>query len=152
MDQINYTVSQVANEIGESVYTVRNWIRDFRSYIPITKADNGYNQFNQDAINIIKDIQRMYRQQKLSTKQITAILSGASIPSADPIRKTDAIIDEIKKMQQQQADFNAAIIDRLDRQQAAIEQRDQQLTLLMRSMIDDKKPNNWLKKIFKGRI
>lgn len=148
MDEIKLTISQIANEIGESVHTCRNWFKDYRDYIPHVKDKNGYNLFTREGLEIFLKIKRMFRDQKLTARQIGAILAGAELPTAAAAEspKVDDLA-EIKKMLAQQQEFNHALIQRLDKQQQFIEHalqlRDQQLTETLRLMQDRKKRRWW---------
>lgn len=139
MNEVKLTVSQVAAQIGETVHIVRNWVSDFRSYIPLEKSEAGYNLFNQDAINVIKKIQTMSRDQKLTTRQISAILSGAEKPVVSDKNLPPAVINEIneiKGMLAEQMDLNRQMIMRLDEH---IKKRDEQLMFVLRELRDQKK-------------
>ena len=43
--QVKLTVKETAAAIGETAVTVRNWMRELKPYIPVKKAENGYNLF-----------------------------------------------------------------------------------------------------------
>lgn len=133
MSEIKLTVSQVAQEIEESVHTVRNWLSYFRVYIPFEKSPSGYNLFTQDAVNSLHRIKKMYREQNLSTKQIEAILSGAEKPTVpEKIESTDMI----REILDEQKRFNAELLARLDEQ---TQRRDQQLMLVLSELREQRK-------------
>lgn len=133
MEEVKLTVAQAAQQIGETVHTVRNWLKDFRPYIPVDKTPSGYNLFTQDGINALNKIKKMFREQNLSTKQIEAILSGAEKPTvptqAEPI-------DVIREMLDEQKRFNAELLVRLDEQN---QRRDQQLMLVLAEIREQKR-------------
>lgn len=145
MREIRLTVAQAAKEIGESVHVVRNWLGDFRPYIPVEKSDAGYNLFTQESINVLKKIQHMARVQKLKTRQIEAILAGAEMPVADEEAGSSLAeeIKEIKELLTKQQEFNAALVTRLDEQQktleTAIKRRDEQVYFMMNEIREQKK-------------
>lgn len=144
MDEIKLTVSQVAQMVGENIHTVRNWVRDFRDLIPLEKDDRGYNIFNEQAMQVMHRIKKMYREQKLTTKQIRAILTGASNPAESVAASVEIdLVAEIKQMMQQQQDFNRELVERLDR-------RDRQLTETLKAIQLQRLQNDrsWFRKLF----
>lgn len=156
MDEVKLTVSQVAATLGESVNVIRNWFRDFKAYIPHDKSGGGYNLFTQDSMRVFISIQKMTREQNLTTRQVEAILSGAAAPT---IREDEPDgpslreeIAELKQMMQLQTEFNAALIQKLDEQRAQLERivdrRDSELLLTLREMRQNRqKP--WWKRLLK---
>lgn len=161
MGEIRLTVSQVADEIGEKAHTVRNWLRDYRQYIPLEKAPNGYNLFTQNSINVLREIQRMSREQNLTARQIERILAGESMPTAaapEVAAATQTDIDDIKEALKQQQEFNKVLLSRLEEQQQYIEkmidQRDRQLMTFLKEVREQQKlltagRSRW--KFWKGR-
>lgn len=139
-------VKQVSALLGETDHTIRNWLRDFRQYIPTIKLDNGYNGFGEEAINVLKSIQRLSRELKYSAKQIDRYLAtdGKEFASAESIASPALVneftkeITELKEMMQQQQQFNKTLVDRLDAQQRYIEEslnkRDQVLMQALQEM------------------
>lgn len=159
MEEVKLTVSQVAQEIGEPVYTVRNWLKEFRPYIPVEKSPGGYNLFNQEAINVINRIKKMYREQNLSTRQIEAILSGADKPTVpdDPVQTWA----DVRELLEEQRKFNVALLERLDQQRQQFEdfvrRRDEQLIMVLRELREGREQKrlpgrrqSWLKRWLKG--
>ncbi|MBP1308717.1 DNA-binding transcriptional MerR regulator [Paenibacillus sp. 1182] len=64
------SISDLANQLHESVYVLRNWIRDLRPHIPISKNEVGHNLFNEEAVRIMKIIQQLHREKGYSMKEI----------------------------------------------------------------------------------
>lgn len=158
-DEVRLTVSQVAQEIGESVHTVRNWLRDFRPYIPCEKSAGGYNLFAQEGINAFLRIKKMYREQNLSTRQIEAILAGAELPSVkDEVATSIESLDAIRELLEEQRQFYAALLQKLDEQRQQFEQfvqrRDELLMASLRELREKKqlqgKRRPWWKLWSKG--
>lgn len=162
MSEIKLTVAQVAKELGETVHIVRNWLREFRSYIPAEKSDNGYNLFTQDAINVLSKIQKMHREQNLSTKQIEAILSGADRPTVSEEAATVETMSAVRELLEEQRSFNAELLKRLDQQNQQFEKfvarRDEQIMFVLREMQEAREQRQlmagekkgWFKRLFKG--
>jgi DNA-binding transcriptional MerR regulator len=145
----NFTVSQAAQHIGESVHVVRNWLKDLREHIPAEKSPAGYNLFNQDGIKVLKDIKYMVRGQNLTTKQIEGILSAAgSAVEIEDIQESNVVTEDVLK-------------ELLDKQRLEFEnfirKRDEQMSVLLleiRELRDEKRRDNnrqygWLKWISK---
>ena len=91
MDKNGLKVNELAAEIGETTHVIRNWVRDFRDLIPITKNPAGFNIFTEDAIKVMKQIQRMSRQQKIfdETDPVLFIERRPHIVGHDPGRSSD---------------------------------------------------------------
>ncbi|WPQ59672.1 MerR family transcriptional regulator [Paenibacillus polymyxa] len=64
------SISDLAEQLHESVYVLRNWIRDLRPHIPISKNEIGHNLFNEEAVRIMKIIQQLHREKGYSMKEI----------------------------------------------------------------------------------
>lgn len=156
MDEVKLTVSQVAATLGESVNVVRNWFRDFKTYIPHDKSSGGYNLFTQDSMKVFTSIQKMTREQNLTTRQVEAILSGAVAPTVqeepDGLNLREEIAD-LKQMMQRQNEFNAALIQKLDEQREQMERivdrRDGELLLALRDMRQERRNKPWWKRLLK---
>lgn len=140
MSDIKLTVKQAAHEIGESVHVLRNWLSDFRTHIPLEKSESGYNLFTQESINVIRQIQKMSREQKLTTRQIAAILSGAEKPiTPDEKEMTPAIreeIEELKQMIRAQQSMNIEVMQRIE---SHIKKRDEQLMHVLAELREQRK-------------
>ena len=54
------TVKETAAEIGETAVTVRNWMRELKPYIPVKKAENGYNLFDEESLEAIRQIKKLH--------------------------------------------------------------------------------------------
>lgn len=163
MSDVKLTVAQAAQELGESVHIVRNWLKDFRSYIPSEKSGNGYNLFTQDAIDVLRRIQKMFREQNLSTKQIEAILSGADRPTIKTDEQAAAAesFGAVKELLDEQRLFNSELLKRLDDQhqqfEKFVQRRDEQIMFVLRELQEtreqrqlENKQKSWWKRWFKG--
>ncbi|MEV2910839.1 MerR family transcriptional regulator [Paenibacillus larvae] len=150
IDENLFKIKEVATTIGESVHTLRRWVRDFDSYIPYHLCDNGYKLFDKEAIEVLLKIKQMIRKQGYSTRQVEHYFAtgGQEFVVAtlyDTIEKDELKkeLNDIKEMLQKQNEFNQALIDRLDQQQQYIEQslleRDKKLTETLRLLHATKK-------------
>lgn len=159
-----FTVKEVANLIDETPNVVRNWMKELKEYIPTQKNESGYNVFNDEAVERMKLIQQLHRDNNYSIKQIQHYFEtdGESYKPISEKKYDEIVADELREMKEQiselkqsngaQEQFNQALIEKLDAQQAYIEekinQRDKQLltsireiqeTKLLAAMIEDKK-------------
>lgn len=162
MSEIKLTVSQIASEIGESPHVIRNWVKDFKAYLPLEKSAGGYNLFNQDCIDVMMSIKKMHREQNLTVRQIEAILSGADKPifKNDETAVTLETFEGVKELLEEQRNFNAALLQQLQRQQDSFEsfvqKRDEQIMYILGELREErndkrnKKNKGWLKGLLKG--
>jgi DNA-binding transcriptional MerR regulator len=155
MSKVLLKAGEAARELDENIHTLRNWVRDFRPHIPLEKDEgSGYNMYGEEALSVLRTIKKLIREQGYSTRQVEYYLSGqGGYPDAEPVSVSD--LAEIKDMLQQQKDFNAELVKRLDQQQQYIEKalqaRDESLTQTLRQMQiqrleEAKRP--WWKKLF----
>lgn len=93
------SLKEVSALLKESPNVIRNWLKDFRPYIPIEKADNGYNAFGSEAIAVFQRIKQLARSQGFSKRQIAAELAGIDLGgaqtaiAAEVTRSTSAVVD-----------------------------------------------------------
>lgn len=166
MSEIKLTIKQVANNLGESVHVVRNWLKEFRAYIPCEKSEGGYNLFNQDAIDAITRIQKMFREQNLTGKQIEALLAGADRPVVRNEETAAAVetMEGVRELLEEQREFNQALLKGLDEQRKQFEifvqKRDEQIMYVLRELQEAREQKKlmggqqqndpWWKRWFKG--
>lgn len=141
------TVKEVANLIDETPNVVRNWMKELKPYIPLKKNESGYNVFDEQALEIMKQIKDLHRNRNFSIKQIEHYFAtdGETYiiePEKDLGEKLAEELNEIKSQLQQQQEFNKLLIDRLDKQNDYIHnvlvQRDQKLLESIREMQEQK--------------
>lgn len=127
MDEPKLKVDEVAALLEESKHTVRNWLRDFRDWIPVEKARNGYNVFPPSAVDQMRLIRHLIRERGFSTRQVAYHLAtGGEIPSAkvadkDEIAELKEMVRQIAAAQETQNELQRAILERMD-------ERDRKLT------------------------
>ncbi|WP_336791135.1 helix-turn-helix domain-containing protein [Paenibacillus sp. MMO-177] len=160
-------VNELSSELGESAHVIRNWIKEFRTFIPIEKAENGYNLFPPEAVEVFKTIQRLHRQQGFSTRQIEHFLAGtggeevaAAAEVAAPAAATSAEVAELKAMiaalseqQRKQEEFNRELLNRLEQRDKVIteyitERRQLMLEEQQKPQEEPPKPKPWYKRMF----
>lgn len=129
------TVKDVSNIIEESPNVVRNWMKELRPYIPLKKNKSGYNVFDDEALEVLKQIREMHRDRNYSIKQIEHYFStgGEAYKPTPKKSMEEQLADELKEIKerltQQEEDskkrdeFNQALLDRLDKQQEYIDKR-----------------------------
>lgn len=149
------TIKEVANIIEETPNIVRNWMKELRDYIPLQKNESGYNVFNNEALDRMKFIKQMHRDQNYSIKQIEHYFAtGGESYKPTPKKGTDEVLaEEMRKMREEihflreysekQDEFNKALITRLDKQQQYIENkleaRDQMLIASLKESMEVQK-------------
>lgn len=74
-DERSYSIREIATDLGETVHVVRNWLRDLRPYIVLYKTDSGFNRFGKEALETIRLVQRLHRQEGLSMKEVEYYLA-----------------------------------------------------------------------------
>jgi DNA-binding transcriptional MerR regulator len=149
------TIKEVANIIDETPNIVRNWMKELRDYIPLKKNESGYNVFDGEALDRMKFIKQLHRDQNYSIKQIEHYFAtggesykpvpqkGADEILAEELRKMREEIQSLREYSEKQEDFNQALITRLNEQQQYIETklevRDQKLLASMKESMEVQK-------------
>lgn len=123
--QVKLTVKETAATIGETAVTVRNWMRELKPYIPVKKAENGYNLFDAEALEAIHQIKKLHREQGYSINQVKTYLdSGGEV--FKPVNTEEQMqkdIDELKEKMRKQKAFNETLARQLKKQQTYIDDR-----------------------------
>ena len=124
-EQLKLTVKEVGEAIQEKPNIIRNWMRDFKEYIPLEKATNGYNLFDEEALKVMREIKALHREQNYSIAQIKYYFeSGGEV--FKPVDSNELIENELKKIREEfdlQRQFNKRLLEKLDEQQKFIDQR-----------------------------
>lgn len=150
LDKTELTVKEVANIIEETPNVVRNWMKELKDFIPLKKNDSGYNVFDEEALERMKLIKQLHRDQNYSIKQITHyfVTDGASykpIPKkgaeellAEELNEMKGLMKDLLHQNRLQEEFNKKLVEKLDNQQRFIEEslkrRDEQLLSNIRDM------------------
>lgn len=119
-------INEVAAILGETAHIVRNWLRDFREWIPVEKAANGYNEFPPEAVEQMKRIRHMIRDRGFSTRQVehalaTGKIESGAVAGADDVAELKEMVQQLAAAQEKQNELSAAIL-------AKLEERDRQIT------------------------
>ena len=142
-DQVKLTVKEVAEAIGETAVTVRNWMRELKPYVPLKKAENGYNLFDEEALEVIREIKKLHREQGYSMNQVkTYFDSGGEV--FKPVNTEEQMqkdIEELKEKMRKQKEFNEVLVHQLKNQQIYIDDRlkdqDYKLTAAMKEQQEE---------------
>ena len=101
------TVKEVALCLDESPNVIRNWMKELRMYIPLEKNESGYNVFNEKALEQMKIVKQLHREQNYSIKQIEHYFAtdGESIKPV-PSKEVGEILDkELKALKMKLVDL-----------------------------------------------
>ncbi|WP_028402418.1 DUF3967 domain-containing protein [Ectobacillus panaciterrae] len=171
LDNNLLTIKEIAAIIEETPNVVRNWIKELKQHIPLQKNDAGYNVFDEKALERMKLIKQLHREQNYSIKQIEHYFATDGVSfKPTPNKDTGALLadelrglhDEIKMLRdyvQRQEEFNKALITKLQEQQTyldkKLDKRDQDLMQLIRDTQETKKliaaaeqKQSWFSKLF----
>lgn len=150
-------IKEVAALLGESTDVIRNWLKELGEFIPHTRDErSGYKLFDEKGIEAFRVVQQLSRKQYYTIRQIQHYFSigGKEFVTEMP----DAVkleLTEIRQLLEQQKQFNAELVSRLDRQQEYIEKsiktRDEQLMLTIRSLQESKKQKHWFQLFWGGK-
>lgn len=155
LDKRLLTVKETANLLDETPNVVRNWMQELRTYIPLQKNEAGYNLFSPEAIEVMKQIKQLHRQQNYSIRQIQHYLAtGGEAYQLIPEKKAEEIlaeelqdmkkeIQELREYSIKQTEFNEKLAEKLNQQheyiKSSLESRDQKLLETMNEMQESKK-------------
>ena len=86
------TIKEVSNIIDETPHIIRNWLKELKDYIPVHKNEAGYNVFDDEALERIKLIKQLHRDQNYSIKQIQHYFAtGGESYKPTPSKGTDEL-------------------------------------------------------------
>ncbi|WP_298737679.1 MerR family transcriptional regulator [uncultured Chitinophaga sp.] len=133
-------VNEVASELNETAHVIRNWTRYFKQYLSLIKGEkNNYNLYPPEAMEVLRTIQRLHRQQGYSTRQIKNYLSGGELAAAaepvvnlptapDEVAELRAHIAQLLEYQQRQEEFNRLLLHQLEQRELRDQARDKLIT------------------------
>lgn len=142
-----FTIKETSNILAETNHTVRHWMKELKDHIPLTKNESGYNVFNAEALERMKLIKQMKRDQNYTLKQIDHYFAtGGEAYTPTPKKGTDELLsDELRSIKEElqhlrednakQEAFNQSLVDALKQQQEYIDNRMQERDIkLMESL------------------
>lgn len=162
---IRLTVKEAAKYVNESPGVLRNWMRELRAHIPLVQGENGYNYFDQRALERIMLIRQLSRDQGYSLKQIEYYFAtgGKKVKPEQTKDELDKVhkglADILERLEQQeefhklQEQFNQVLVMKLDEQQnyikESINKRDKLLLESLKASQEARKPEPKKVKFFK---
>src|SRR3954468_20995373 len=100
-------------------------MRELKPYVPLKKAENGYNLFDEEALEVIREIKKLHREQGYSMNQVkTYFDSGGEV--FKPVNTEEQMqkdIEELKEKMRKQKEFNEVLVHQLKHQQIYIDDR-----------------------------
>ncbi|MFK4311050.1 DNA-binding transcriptional MerR regulator [Bacillus sp. RC242] len=150
---IAMTVKEVALCLDESPNVIRNWMKELKTYIPLEKNESGYNIFDEKALEQMKMVKQLHREQNYSIKQIEHYFAtgGESIkpvPSkeageilaeelkslkndvskpgeilAEELKSLKNDVSKLREYSEKQEEFNKLLIEQLQKQQDYIDNK-----------------------------
>ena len=129
------TIKEVSNIIDETPHIIRNWLKELKDYIPVHKNEAGYNVFDDEALERIKLIKQLHRNQNYSIKQIQHYFAtGGESYKPTPSKGTDELLaEEMKTMREEiqelrdltgkQTNLIKDLVTRMDQQQRYIDEK-----------------------------
>lgn len=148
IDEMQLTVKEAAQYIGESAGVIRNWMRELKPYIPTIKGENGYHYFGKEALVKLLLIKQLSREQNYSIKQIEYhfISDGKTVKPEPKLEASELILKELQEIKTKldlQEQFNKVLVEQLEKQQKhiddqqkllsdSLDNRDQQLLLAIK--------------------
>ena len=129
------TVKEVANLVDETPNVIRNWLKELKMYIPVIKNESGYNVFDDEAIEILKQIKHLHRERNYSVKQIEHYFftNGEAYKPinqktfdekfADEMNELKEQIKALQEHNQKQDEFNKTLILKLEEQSKYIDEK-----------------------------
>ena len=129
------TIKEVSNIIDETPHIIRNWLKELKDYIPVHKNEAGYNVFDDEALERIKLIKQLHRDQNYSIKQIQHYFAtGGESYKPTPSKGTDELLaEEMKTMREEiqelrdltgkQTNLIKDLVTRMDQQQKYIDEK-----------------------------
>ena len=105
MEKLFYSISEVADMLGESISLVRFWTNTFEKYIKPRRTAKGNRQFTVEEIEVLKKIHFLVKEQGLTldgvSKQLAKGGSGVS--------KTVKALDSLKEIRSQLVQIKASL-------------------------------------------
>mgnify|MGYP003293534620 CR=1 FL=1 len=105
MEKLFYSISEVAEMLGENISLVRFWTNTFEKYIKPHRTAKGNRQYTLDEIEVLKKIHFLVKDRGLTldgvAKQLSVKDSGVS--------KTVKAIDSLKEIRSQLVQIKASL-------------------------------------------
>lgn len=139
-------LNEAAKEIGESPHVVRHWVKELRQYIPVEKGENGYNYFDDEAMDMLRMIQRFTRENGYSIRQIEHHLAtgGKEIAAAAASPEYIEELRELRSMVDEQKKIMGALVQQLAERDRKYEERAEQRDRILMNTLREIQDRNRL--------
>ncbi len=105
MEKLFYSISEVAEILGESVSLVRFWSNTFEKFIKPRRTAKGNRQFTTEEIDVLKKIHFLVKEQGLTLDGVAKQLSSGG----SGVSKTVKAIDSLKEIRSQLVQIKASL-------------------------------------------
>ena len=103
MEKLFYSISEVADELGENVSLVRFWSNTFEKFIKPRRNAKGNRQFTRENIDTFKQIHHLVKVQGMTLEGAAGVLSAnrgaveGRVRALESLKEIRAQLVEIKK-------------------------------------------------------
>lgn len=103
MEKLYYSISEVADILGEAVSLVRFWSNSFPKHIKPSRTAKGNRQFTKEDIETFKQIHYLVKKQGLTLEGAAKQLdrdrsgSGKTVRALDSLKAIRSQLEEIRK-------------------------------------------------------
>lgn len=155
-----YTTSEAAKLLNVAPSTLRYWESELGNVLNVERNENGYRQYSDKNIAILKEIKAYLYEQKYSIKQVREILNmeeskqdiaATMVGNSDPklndfvhalLEKFDDIEDGINELKNGQNHLKEEYLQAVKLLSITQERRDRELVKEIRRRLSDKKDKN----------
>lgn len=132
---IEWTFKETAIMINETPSILRNWFKELKDYIPHRKNQSGYNVFNKESLERLKEIKSLIRDQNWSVKQIEHYYAtGGEYFKPEPDDQVGKVIaeemrlmrEQMQRMQEDNQYFREAFENQREFNQVLVQQLEEQ--------------------------
>ncbi len=94
------SITEVAKATGLKVSTIRYYDQQFEGLLGVKRAEGRKRLFPPEAVEKIKQIRHMLKDQGMSIRQVREVLGGGSLPGPvhEELAKLKAEVDELKEV------------------------------------------------------
>lgn len=142
VNEKTYTTSEVAKRINISPVTVRKYAQllEEKGYV-YTRDHKGWRQFTNQDLGALEHISTLRHNNHFSVEESINQISSLyrdkfSVLPTDTALQEETSLEDFMKTQ---VEFNKKVLDRLDQQEKRQAERDQNLTIAMREILDNKR-------------
>lgn len=140
--EVFYKMSEFVKLTGLSEHTIREWANEYNIQIARTKPQGGQRRFTKKNLELYKAINHRLHELGWSSKEVRAWINGDTV---DPLlesaevqsnleKKLDALHEEVKQLREE----NQAMVHTMKAMQELIKQRDENVVLQLRNIMNEK--------------